>query len=614
MTAKKDIAPAVELTINPSGDYAVQTLAQLYYAIDNAPPVSEFFKIFSWNMLDSITIDGARIFKAETKWMAFVSSQILNQGYRILVEHQSDQTSVLLCEGENTDTGKQKVEKYWKDIQATLERSSIIDRMEVLENREMGYFQEPTAVVTSLDKLEGQPCAEFYQTIYYGTVRKKGTQNSVATFYSNDADKFPSLHVGVAQCSIPYQKFMCKGNLPRESGFVYKLFAGDKKKMMPMQINYINEMEMKDFKVYLAEQSNNCYACYLRYLRSSMDNLADTVCKEKDRIAIMKALVEDLSFKFFGANDEEHLRALKVKVDQLNKDEEEYLEVLNQFEERLRCPPKNQHEDTLLYIHGFNNLVEECLLHAAQVTCDIGFGGKVAVYSWPSLESPLWYFHDKEQIDVAMRRFIEFLVLLCQSARKVHIIAHGAANLLFMRSALAAGSVLLQIKGKIGQLICAHADVKVEVFQEVFRDSEVVPGIESIVDNVTVYYHPRDKALWWANAIFDTGEKIGRQRNRQLPNEKKLDNINIGEIATTKETLLCPFSNLPFIKHNVYAKNPSVLQDMSEIINGGLKAHQRKHIKISCACRMVKARNIEILPECPLCGVRFEYVLDSFIL
>ena len=614
MSAKENIAPAVELTINPSGDYAVQTLAQLYYAIDKAPPVNEYYNKLSWNMLDSVTIDGAKIFKAETKLIAFVSSQFLNRGYRILAERQSDQTRVLLCEGENTNTGKQKVEKYWEDIQAALERSSIIHRMEVLDNREMGCFQEPTAVVTSLDKLEGQPCAEFYQTIYYGTVRKKGTQNSVATFYSNDADKFPSLHVGIAQCSIPYQKFMCKGDLPRESGFVYKLFTGDKKKMIPMRINYINEMEMEDFKRSLAEKSNDCYASYLRYLHSSMDNLADTVCKEEDSIAIKKALVEDLTAKFFGANDEEHLRALKVKVDQLNKDEKEYLEVLNQFEERLRCPPKNQHEDTLLYIHGFNNSVEECLLRAAQIACDIGFGGKVAVYSWPSLESPLRYFQDKEQIDVAMRRFIEFLVLLCQSARKVHIIAHSAANLLFTRSALAAGSILSQGKGKIGQLICAHADVKVELFREVFRDSEVVPGIESIVDNVTVYYHPRDKALWWADAILSTGEKIGRQSNRQLPNEKKLDNINIGEIATTKETLLCMFSNLPLIKHNVYAENPTVLQDMSEIINGGLKAYQRKHINIACACRMVKARNIEKLPECPLCGVRFEYVLDSFIL
>ena len=140
----------------------------------------------------------------------------------------------------------------------------------------------------------------------------------MATFYSNDADKRPFLHVGVAQCSIPYQKFMCKGDLPRESGFVHKLFTADKKKMMPMRINYINEMEMEDFKASLAEQSNDCYASYLCYLRSSINNLADTVCKEEDSIAIKKALVEDLTAKFFGASDEEHLRALKAKFDQLN--------------------------------------------------------------------------------------------------------------------------------------------------------------------------------------------------------------------------------------------------------------------------------------------------------
>ena len=612
MSAKKDHASAVKMSINPSADYAIQTLAQLYYAIDHAPVVSEVYKNFSWSTLDSVAIDGAKIIKTETKWMAFVSSQFLNRGYRILAERKSDH--VLLCEGENTHAGKQKVDKYWQDIQAALERSKIIHRMEVLDSREIGCFQEPTAVVTGLDNLEGQHCEEFYQTIHYGTVRKKGTQNSVASFYSNDADRYPHLHVGIAQCSIPYQKFMCKGDLPRESGFVYKLFTSKKNKMMPMRINYINEIEMEDFRRSLAEKSNDCYASYLRYLHSSMDNLADVVCKEEDTIAIKKALVEDLSSKFFGANDEEHLRALKTKVNELNEDEKEYLEVLKQFEERLRCPPENQHEDTLLYIHGFNNSVEECLLRAAQISCDIGFGGRLAVYSWPSLESPLRYFQDKDQIDVAMRRFLEFLVLLCQSARKVHIIAHSAANLLFTRSALAAGSILSQFKGKIGQLICAHADVKVEFFQEVFRDSEVVPGIESIVDNVTVYYHPRDKALWWADAIFGTGDKIGRQNTRQLPNEEKLDNINIGEIATAKETILCAFSNLPFIKHNVYAENTLVLQDMSEVINGGLKPYQRKHINIACGCRMVKARKIEKLSNCPLCGIKFEYVLDSFIL
>ena len=103
---------------------------------------------------------------------------------------------------------------YWKDIQAVLERSLVINcSMQTLESREMGHYQEPTAVITGPNSLlDGQHCAEFYQTIHYGTVRKRGNMSSVAKFYSNDADKHPNLHVGVAQCAIPYQNFCPKEN------------------------------------------------------------------------------------------------------------------------------------------------------------------------------------------------------------------------------------------------------------------------------------------------------------------------------------------------------------------------------------------------------------------
>jgi len=64
---------------------------------------------------------------------------------------------------------KQKIDAYWKDLQATLERSLVINcSMRTLESREMGHYQEPTAVITGPNpQLDGQHCAEFYQTIHY---------------------------------------------------------------------------------------------------------------------------------------------------------------------------------------------------------------------------------------------------------------------------------------------------------------------------------------------------------------------------------------------------------------------------------------------------------------
>ena len=597
--------------------YTILTLAQLHYVIDEATPVSSFYTNFSWSEVDSLSIDGAKLTKVETRKMAFISSTFLHRGYRVLAERKSDNAIVLLCEGDNSNAGKQKVDLYWKDIQTALQRSLVIcSTIQALDSREMGHYQEPTAVITGQNALEGQPCAEFYQTIHYATVRKQGNMKTVANFYANDADTRTNLHVGIAQCSIPSQKFLMKGTLPREKGFVSRLFESKKKKRMPMRINYINEMEMDEFQESLAANINDCYTSYLRYLQSSIENMADVVCKEEDSIAIQKVLIQDLSQKFSEENDPEQLKELHKKADTFNDDEKEYLEMLKQFKTKLSNPQKNQNEDILLYIHGFNNSVEESLLRASQIACDIGFGGRVAMFSWPSLESPICYYQDKDQIDVAIKKFLDFLVILCQSARKVHIIAHSAANLLFTRSALAASAILHNFKGKIGQLICAHADVKVEFFLDVFKDSNTgVAGIESIVDNVTVYYHRRDKALWWAaNSIFGTGDRIGRQETKQLPNEMKLENVNIGEMAVTKETLLCFVGNIPHIKHNVYAENPTVLEDMSDIINKGRRAYERKHIKVACSCNVKRVHDISIKPECNKCTGKYEYVLDSYIL
>ncbi|XP_065898864.1 uncharacterized protein [Dysidea avara] len=600
---------------NSFSEYSIQTLAQLYFAIDEAPPVNQFYTNFSWNVVDTVAVDGnTKVIKMETKGMAVVSSKFFKRGYRVVAERESNHKVVLLCEGENSRAGKQKIEAYWGDIQGALQRSLVIkSAIQTIEHREMGYYQEPTSVVAGFDSIQGQASSEFYQTIHYGTIRKRGNTDKVSEFYFNDADKIPNLHVGVAQCAIPYQKFLTKGTLPRPKGFVSKLFENNKKKMMPMRVNYINEMEMDEFRRSLAKNVNDCYLSYLRYLHGSVENMADVVYSEEDSIAIKKTLVEDLSRKFYTTQPE-HMKILQDKIDTLTDNEKEYLDVLKQFEEKLCNPPENQNQDVLLYIHGFNNSVEECLLRASQIACDIGFGGRLAVFSWPSLESAVRYFQDKDQIDLAVRKFLDFLVMLCRSARKVHIIAHSAANLLFTRSALAASAILAQCKGKIGQLICAHADVKVEFFLEVFKDSDTVAGIESIVDNVTVYYHQRDKALWWASAICGIGDRIGRQETRQLPNEKKLENINIGEMSIAKETFLYFVGSISSIKHNVYAENPLVLEDMSEVINKGFKAHQRSHINVACSCFIVKAHDVTTKPVCHLCGEKYEYVLDSFVL
>ena len=91
-----------------SSEYSILTLAQLYFAIDEAQPVSQLYTNLSWTTTDTITFEGSKISKMETRKYAVVSSMLLNRAYRIVAERLSDNSEVLLCEGENTDAGKQK--------------------------------------------------------------------------------------------------------------------------------------------------------------------------------------------------------------------------------------------------------------------------------------------------------------------------------------------------------------------------------------------------------------------------------------------------------------------------------------------------------------------------
>ena len=581
-------------------NYNIQTLPQLHYAIEHAPSAHFWYKKFSWNELRRVSIDGAQIFIVETKSWAILSNFFLNRGYRVMAEWESK--LVTLFHAENTESGKQKALKYWENIQSALKCSSVVgNHLKSIESREWGYYQEPTAVITGPTSFDGQSsCAEFYQTVYYGTVRDTGSNQDLKLFYESDADEHPCLHIGIAQCAIASKRFLSRTeSVP---------FLRD---TMPSRINYINEMEKEEFIRCLAKNVDQCYTSYLRYLRSSMDSIADgSVINEKDKTAIRKTLVSDLFRKYAESDNHEEIRNLKKYEDRLNGGEKEYLEILRKFELKLQSPPKNQNEDILLFIHGFNNSLTDAILRASLIACDIGFAGRLAVFSWPSLGGIFSYTQDSiHQLDLAMPEFYSsFLPMLCHNARKVHIIAHSKGAMLFTK--LGMPGLLSDCEGKVGQVILGHGDVPMGHFEQVY-DIKGHKGLKHICDGITVYYHPQDTALKLACKLPLIGKnnmyKIGRQDSEgdKLPNDDKLDNINISKVA-----------GMDILKHSIFIENKLILEDMSEIIHKGTRAHQRQYIQIACKCH-AKPRNdgfmqhINDLPSCTQCNHNFEYVLGD---
>lgn len=438
---------------------------------------------------------------------------------------------------------------------------------------------------------------------FYGAVREAGSNQSPEKFYQNNADKKPKLHVGIAQCAIPSKRFLTR--VERETDYM---------KVLPLCINYINEMETTEFASYVVEKNvNQCYTSYLRYLHNSIDSLVDSMYTEENRTAIRKGLVDDLFDKYTKVSDDEEIQALEKERKKLNSGEKTYFDLLKTFEIKLKTPPENQNQDILLFIHGINNSVHDALLRASQIACDIGFAGRLAIFSWPSLGNFTKYGKDSiHQVDYGTPELSKFLSMLCESTRKIHIIAHSKGALLFLRTS--PDTLSKNCKGKIGQVILAHGDVSIEYFQQVY-DMQPLQGFRDVVDHITIYYHPEDSALWLACCVpcISTKNmvKIGRQNDEKLDNDDKLDNINIG-ISNTKNT--GGWFNL---KHAVFLENPLILEDMSEIIHRETKAQERKHIQLRtlCNCGQVSTKRNSLQsttdqPHCPNCHQRSEYVLN----
>ncbi|OQX05900.1 MAG: hypothetical protein BWK76_26850, partial [Desulfobulbaceae bacterium A2] len=85
--------------------------------------------------------------------------------------------------------------------------------------------------------------------------------------------------------------------------------------------------------------------------------------------------------------------------------------------------------DLLIFLHGYNVTFEEAAQRAAQLAYDLQFGGRLLLFSWPSLGSLPGYLADEERAAAAAAPLHELLQLLAEGPwGKVHLLAHSMGN------------------------------------------------------------------------------------------------------------------------------------------------------------------------------------------
>ncbi|MDZ4843771.1 MAG: alpha/beta hydrolase [Hyphomicrobium aestuarii] len=230
-------------------------------------------------------------------------------------------------------------------------------------------------------------------------------------------------------------------------------------------------------------------------------------------------------------------------------------------------------DHAFIYVHGFAVNFENAMYRAAQITYDLGTGGKpfgtAFVYTWPSQGSifPTAYNYDADSVDVSISHFRKFVEIVAQKTKvkHLHVIAHSMGNRIVMRALDEA--VKTGAPSWISQVILAAPDVDKQVFEQ------LAANLASSARGLTLYASQQDNALK-ISRVF-RGNRAPPRAGEVAPPAgpavvNGIDTIDISSLSTSYF--------LPDLdSHDKYADSPEMLSDIGAIFTKSKPAPESRN-------------------------------------
>jgi len=236
-------------------------------------------------------------------------------------------------------------------------------------------------------------------------------------------------------------------------------------------------------------------------------------------------------------------------------------------------------KDALVFIHGFNVGFGEAIEAGAKLAREIrvdavaGASGEmlnIVVFSWPSEGQKvpyMSYYSDREDARAsgpalarAFLKLTEFLHQLDRERyclRSVHLMAHSMGAYV-LRQGLQA-------------LIAKQPDSLVRVFDQIllaspdedddtFEHDTKLKLLPRLAKRVTVYFNPKDRALWISDKTKTNPDRLGADGARLvdlLP--KKVVMVDCRRVAGVAD---------PKVEHSYYIRSPAMSADIAKTLAG----------------------------------------------
>jgi esterase/lipase superfamily enzyme len=207
--------------------------------------------------------------------------------------------------------------------------------------------------------------------------------------------------------------------------------------------------------------------------------------------------------------------------------------------------------DAVVFLHGYRTKFKDAARRAGQLGVDLGIGGVMAFYSWPSRGTLIHYPADTAAIESSEGVITSFLknIVVRSGAKRVHLIAHSMGNRGLLRAVNnIAAAAQSDTKVPFNQIVIAAADVDLDTFKSLSS------AYSSVAQRTTMYVCPADVALYVSRAIYRAPRAGFTPPTVVVPG---VDTVDV------------PHFNLWNLGHGYFAEARELLVDLKELFHRG---------------------------------------------
>ncbi len=170
----------------------------------------------------------------------------------------------------------------------------------------------------------------------------------------------------------------------------------------------------------------------------------------------------------------------------------------------LRAAPAGRRE-VFVFVHGYNTNFAEGVYRLAQLGRDLGSGGVLVSYSWPSRANVLGYVYDRDSAAFS-RDGLERLLqeVAAANPERIFIVGHSMGALLTMetlRQMAISGET--RVRSRLSGVALMSPDIDVDVFQSQAR------RIGKLPQPFVIFTNSRDRALALSARLTGQGNRLG---------------------------------------------------------------------------------------------------------